>query len=78
VAAALGRDSSVARTRAIFTRSRIVGHRIRATARRWDARSFVLPLLIGVWIDEQLPVVVIHQMLAEFLLRWEGPTAQMA
>jgi len=38
----------------------------------------VLPLLIAVWIDEQLSVVVIHQMLAELLLRREGPTAHMA
>ena len=68
----------MARSRAISTGGRIVGHRIRATARRWDARSLVLPLLIAVWIDEQLSVVVIHQMLAELLLRREGPTAHMA
>jgi len=35
-------------------------------------------LLIGIWTDEHLSVVVIHQMLAELLLRRECPAAHMA
>jgi len=57
----------VTRPRAIFTRGRIIRHLIRATAR-----------LASVWTGEQLAFVIIHQVLAEFLLRREGPTAHMA